>query len=47
MSVWYSVAPGEVFTVGASFGEIFHAAIAGSTEFEVFTIALASRTGSA
>ena len=44
VSVWYSVPPGEVFTVRTYFGEIFNDAIDGSTEFEFFTIALASRT---
>ena len=47
MSVGHGVAPGEVLTLRAPFGEVLHAAVAGSAEFEVFTVALAPGTGSA
>ena len=47
VSVGHGVAPGEVLTLRAPFGEVLHAAVAGSAEFEVFTVTLAPGTGSA
>ena len=45
--VWHRVPPGEVLALSATFGEILHAAVAGPTELEVFTVTLAPGTGSA
>ena len=47
VSVWHGVPPGEVLALRAPFAEVFHAAVAGSAELEVLTVALASGTGSA
>lgn len=46
MSVGHGVPP-EVLALRAAPGEVLHAAVAGPTEFEVLTVALASGTGSA
>lgn len=45
--VWGHVAPGEVLALRAALGEVLHAAVAGSTKFEVFTVASAPGAGSA